>query len=40
MERLGAELIGEQEVAYFGEVPKINVVYRITDRRSRIRDRG
>lgn len=30
MERLGAELIGEQEVAYFGEPPKTNVVYRIS----------
>ena len=30
MERLGAELIGEQEVAYFGEPPKTNVVYRMT----------
>jgi RimJ/RimL family protein N-acetyltransferase len=30
MERLGAELIGEQDVAYFGEQPKKNVIYRIT----------
>lgn len=30
MERLGAELIGEQEVAYFGEPPKTNVVYRMS----------
>lgn len=30
MQRLGAELIGEQEVAYFGEPPKKNVVFRIT----------
>ena len=29
MERLGAELLGEQEVAYFGEAPRVNVVYRI-----------
>jgi RimJ/RimL family protein N-acetyltransferase len=29
MERLGAENIGEVEVAYFGESPKRNVVYRI-----------
>jgi len=30
MQRMGAELIGEEEVAYFGEPPKINVVFRIT----------
>lgn len=30
MQRLGAELIGEEEVAYFGESPKKNVVFRIT----------
>lgn len=30
MQRLGAELIGEEEVAYFGEQPKRNVVFRIT----------
>jgi RimJ/RimL family protein N-acetyltransferase len=30
MERLGAELVGEEEVAYFGEPPKTNVVFRIT----------
>lgn len=30
MQRLGAELIGEEEVAYFGELPKKNVVFRIT----------
>ena len=30
MQRLGAELIGEEEVAYFGEQPKTNVVFRIT----------
>jgi len=30
MQRLGAELIGEEEIAYFGEPPKINVVFRIT----------
>lgn len=29
MERLGAEKIGEEEVAYFGENPEINVVYKI-----------
>jgi RimJ/RimL family protein N-acetyltransferase len=29
MERLGAERIGEEEVAYFAEAPKVNVVYRI-----------
>jgi N-acetyltransferase len=28
--RLGAEKIAEQEVAYFGEAPKLNYVYRIT----------
>jgi RimJ/RimL family protein N-acetyltransferase len=30
MQRLGAELIGEEEVAYFGEQPKRNVVFKIT----------
>ena len=30
MQRLGAELVGEEEVAYFGEPPKKNVVFRIT----------
>ncbi|MBU4539278.1 MAG: GNAT family N-acetyltransferase [Weeksellaceae bacterium] len=29
MERLGAEKMGEEEIAYFGELPKINVVYEI-----------
>ncbi|UFK97672.1 GNAT family N-acetyltransferase [Kaistella faecalis] len=29
MERLGAEKEGEEEIAYFGELPKINVVYEI-----------
>lgn len=27
--RLGAKKVGEQEVAYFGEAPKLNYVYRI-----------
>jgi RimJ/RimL family protein N-acetyltransferase len=27
--RLGARKVGEQEVAYFGEVPKLNYIYRI-----------
>jgi RimJ/RimL family protein N-acetyltransferase len=27
--RLGAEKVGEQEVAYFGELPKLNYIYRI-----------
>lgn len=27
--RLGAKKVGEQEVAYFGEPPKLNYVYRI-----------
>ena len=27
--RIGAKKIGEQEVAYFGELPKLNYVYRI-----------
>ncbi|KAA9340641.1 GNAT family N-acetyltransferase [Adhaeribacter soli] len=27
--RLGAEKIGEQEIAYFGELPKLNYIYRI-----------
>lgn len=30
MEKLGAELIGMEEVAYFGESVKLNAVYRIT----------
>ena len=30
MNRLGSEKIGEVEVAYFGEEPKLNFVYRIT----------
>ena len=30
MQRLGAELIGEEDVAYFGEPAKKNVVFRIT----------
>lgn len=29
MERLGAENRGEQEVAYFGEPPRINILYQI-----------
>ncbi len=29
MERLGAEKMREEEIAYFGELPKINVVYEI-----------
>lgn len=29
--RLGAKKIAEQEVAYFGEVPKLNFVYEITN---------
>jgi N-acetyltransferase len=29
IERLGAKKVGEQEVAYFGELPKLNHVYRI-----------
>jgi len=28
--RLGAKKVGEQEVAYFGELPKLNYVYTIT----------
>jgi RimJ/RimL family protein N-acetyltransferase len=27
--RLGARKIGEQEIAYFGELPKLNFIYRI-----------
>jgi len=30
MQRLGAELIREEDVAYFGEPPKRNVVFKIT----------
>lgn len=30
MERLGAEKIGEREVVYFGETPKMNVIYEIS----------
>jgi len=29
MERLGAACLGEMNVAYYGEAPKMNVVYRI-----------
>lgn len=29
MEKLGAEYLGEETVAYYGEAPKQNVVYRI-----------
>lgn len=32
MERLGAEKMREEEIAYFGELPKINVVYEIKKR--------
>ena len=31
MERLGAAKTGEEEIAYFGELPKINVVYKIKE---------
>lgn len=30
IQRLGVTKIGEQEVAYFGEKPKLNIVFRIT----------
>ena len=30
IDRLGAKKVDEQEVAYFGEAPKLNYVYRIT----------
>lgn len=30
MEKLGAENLGNEEVAYFGEAPKINTVFQIT----------
>ena len=29
MERLGAERVGEEEIAYFGELPQINVIFEI-----------
>jgi RimJ/RimL family protein N-acetyltransferase len=29
IERLGAEKIAEQEIAYYGEVPRLNFVYEI-----------
>ena len=29
MEKLGAKKIGEEEIAYYGELPKINVIYEI-----------
>ncbi len=32
MERLGAENIGEHEVAYFGEPSRINILYRIQNK--------
>lgn len=37
MERLGAEKVGEQEVAYFGEAPKQNFIYKIN--KAALRDR-
>ena len=30
MEKLGAESISEQEIAYYGESPKINIIFQIT----------
>jgi len=30
MEKIGAERIGEETIAYYGESPKLNVVFRIT----------
>jgi RimJ/RimL family protein N-acetyltransferase len=30
MERLGAHMIGKEEVAYYGESPKVNCVFHIT----------
>ncbi|WP_048919523.1 GNAT family N-acetyltransferase [Rufibacter radiotolerans] len=29
IERVGATKVGEQEVAYFGELPKLNYIYRL-----------
>lgn len=29
MEKLGATKVGEEEIAYYGELPKINVIYEI-----------
>lgn len=29
VERLGAENIGEEEIAYFGEPSRINIIYQI-----------
>lgn len=29
MEKLGAKKIGEEEIAYYGELPRINVIYEI-----------
>ena len=29
MEKLGAACVGEESVAYFGENPTLNVIYRI-----------
>jgi N-acetyltransferase len=39
IERLGAKQIGEQQVAYFGEPPKLNYVYRIQKQEWSARDK-
>jgi RimJ/RimL family protein N-acetyltransferase len=31
--RLGAEKVGEQELAYFGEAPKLNFIYKVSKER-------
>jgi RimJ/RimL family protein N-acetyltransferase len=36
MERLGAVCIGEQEVAYYGEQPKLNLIYEMKKREQRV----
>jgi RimJ/RimL family protein N-acetyltransferase len=37
MEKLGAENLGNEEVAYFGEAPKINTVFQITKKAWKIK---
>lgn len=30
IERLGAQLVGEEDIAYYGEAPKLNCIYALT----------
>jgi RimJ/RimL family protein N-acetyltransferase len=38
IQRLGATKVGEEEVAYYGETPKLNYVYEITSRKPPLPD--